>query len=115
MLKKIAKLVGILFLLLVVVLLFNTFKDSSTLPKYTVEGAPAANDSAAVHLSQAIQIKTVSFGDTLAIDTTEFLKFRKFLETSYPNVHAKLQRQIFNQFSYVYKWAGKDSSLQPYV
>ena len=115
MFKKIAKLVGILFLLLVVVLLFNTFKDSSTLPKYTVEGAPATNDSAAVHLSQAIQIKTISFGDTLAIDTTEFLKFRKFLETSYPNVHAKLQRQIFNQFSYVYKWAGKDSSLQPYV
>jgi len=108
-------LVGILFLLLVVVLLFNTFKDSSSLPKYTVEGAPAANDSAAVHLSQAIQIKTISFGDTLAIDTTEFLKFRKFLEISYPNVHAKLQRQIFNQFSYVYKWAGKDSSLQPYV
>ncbi len=115
MLKKIAKLVGILFLLLVVVLLFNTFKDSSTLPKYTVEGAPATNDSAAVHLSQAIQIKTISFGDTLAIDTTEFLKFRKFLETSYPNVHAKLQRQIFNQFSYVYKWTGKDSALQPYV
>ncbi len=115
MFKKIAKLVGILFLLLVVVLLFNTFKDSSSLPKYTVEGTPATNDSAAVHLSQAIQIKTISFGDTLAIDTTEFLKFRKFLETSYPNVHAKLQRQIFNQFSYVYKWAGKDSSLQPYV
>jgi len=115
MFKKIAKLIGILFLLLVVVLLFNTFKDSSSLPKYTVEGTPATIDSAAVHLSQAIQIKTISFGDTLAIDTTEFLKFRKFLETSYPNVHAKLQRQIFNQFSYVYKWAGKDSSLQPYV
>ena len=115
MFKKIAKLIGIIFLLLVVVLLFNTFKDSSTLPKYTVEGAPAANDSAAVHLSQAIQIKTISFGDTLAIDTAEFLKFRKFLEISYPNVHAKLQRQTFNQFSYVYKWAGKDSSLQPYV
>jgi carboxypeptidase PM20D1 len=115
MFKKIAKLIGILFLLLVVVLLFNTFKDSSSLPKYNVEGTPATNDSAAVHLSQAIQIKTISFGDTLAIDTTEFLKFRKFLETSYPNVHAKLQRQIFNQFSYVYKWAGKDSSLQPYV
>ncbi len=115
MLKKLLKFAGILFLLLIVVLLFNTFRNNAALPKYTVEGSPAANDSAALHLSQAIQIKTISFGDTLAIDTSEFLKFRHFLETSYPNVHAKLQRQIFNQFSYVYKWEGKDASLKPYV
>jgi carboxypeptidase PM20D1 len=67
------------------------------------------------HLSEAIQIKTVSFGDTLAIDTAEFLKFRKFIETTYPTITAKLPRQTFNEFSYVYKWTGKDTSLAPYV
>ena len=115
MLKKSLKLVGIIFLLLVAVLIINTFRGNRVLPKYTVEGAPASNDTAALHLSQAIQIKTISFGDTLAIDTAQFLKFRSFLESSYPNVHAKLTRQIFNQFSYVYKWTGKDTSLKPYV
>lgn len=115
MLKKVFKLLGVLFLLLIVVLVFNTVKDNKQLPKYTVEGKPAENDSAALHLSQAIQIKTVSFGDTLAIDTAEFIKFRTFLENSYPNVHSKLERKIFNQFSYVYKWTGKDTTARPYV
>jgi len=115
MLKKLLKLAGVLFLALIVVLVVNTFRGNRVLPKYTVEGSPALNDTAALHLSQAIQIKTISFGDTLAIDTAEFIKFRSFLETSYPNVHAKLARQTFNQFSYVYKWTGKDTSLQPYV
>lgn len=115
MLKKVFKLLGVLFLLLIVVLVFNTVKDNKQLPKYTVEGKPAENDSAALHLSQAIQIKTISFGDTLAIDTAEFIKFRTFLENSYPNVHSKLERKIFNQFSYVYKWPGKDTTARPYV
>ncbi len=115
MFKNLLKLVGVIFLSLVVVLVVNTFRGNRVLPKYIVEGAPAVNDTAALHLSQAIQIKTISFGDTLAIDTAEFLKFRSFLEVSYPTVHAKLTRQTFNQFSYVYKWTGKDTSLKPYV
>jgi carboxypeptidase PM20D1 len=115
MFKNLLKLAGVIFLVLVVVLVVNTFRGNRVLPKYIVEGAPAVNDTAALHLSQAIQIKTISFGDTLAIDTAEFLKFRSFLEASYPTVHAKLTRQTFNQFSYVYKWTGKDTSLKPYV
>ncbi len=114
-LKNLFKIIGLLLMLLVVVLVVNTFRGNRVLPKYIVEGAPAVNDTAALHLSQAIQIKTISFGDTLAIDTAEFLKFRSFLEASYPTVHAKLTRQTFNQFSYVYKWTGKDTSLKPYV
>ncbi len=114
-LKNLFKIIGLLLMLLVVVLVVNTFRGNRVLPKYIVEGAPAVNDTAALHLSQAIQIKTISFGDTLAIDTAEFLKFRSFLEVSYPTVHAKLTRQTFNQFSYVYKWTGKDTSLKPYV
>jgi carboxypeptidase PM20D1 len=72
-------------------------------------------DSAAIHLSNAIQIKTISKGDTLPIDTAEFVAFRLFLEKSYPLVHQQLTRQIFNQFSYLYTWKGKDTTLAPYV
>ena len=115
MLKKLFILIGLILILIIAVLIVNTFRGQRVIPTYSVEGSPAANDLAALHLSKAIQIKTVSFGDTLAIDTTEFLKFKSFLESSYPNVHSKLPRQIFNQFSYVYKWTGKDTSLKPYV
>ncbi len=115
MFKKIFKLFAIVLVVLFGVLLYNTITlNSAIIPHKTVE-IPANKDSSAIHLSQAIQIKTVSFGDTLPIDTTEFLKFRKFLETSYPLVHSKLSRQVFNEFSYVYKWVGKDTTLAPYV
>lgn len=85
------------------------------MPVYPSVEVTGISDSAALHLSQAIQIKTVSFGDTLPIDTTEFLKFRVFLETTYPTVHQKLPRQIFSEFSYVYTWKGKNTTLKPYV
>ena len=115
MFKKIFKLFAVVLVVLFGVLLYNTITlNSAIVPHKTVE-IPANKDSSAIHLSQAIQIKTVSFGDTLPIDTTEFLKFRKFLETSYPLVHSKLTRQVFNEFSYVYKWVGKDTAKAPYV
>ena len=114
--KRLFTLLGAAFLLLIAVLVINTIRDTKALPTYTVDQSfDTTGDSAAQHLSQAIQIKTVSFGDTLAIDTAEFLKFRKFIETTYPNITAKLPKQTFNEFSYVYKWTGKDTSLAPYV
>jgi carboxypeptidase PM20D1 len=114
--KKLFSLLGVALLLLIIVLVVNTLRDNKPLSNYKVEQSfETTGDTAAQHLSQAIQIKTVSFGDTLAIDTAEFLKFRRFMETTYPNITAKLPKQTFNEFSYVYKWAGKDSSLAPYV
>jgi carboxypeptidase PM20D1 len=37
------------------------------------------------------------------------------METTYPLVHQQLERTIFSEFSYVYKWQGKNASLKPYV
>ncbi len=115
MIRRIFITIGLLFLALVAVLLVNTFRfnptqqgnvDAITINKY---------DSAALHLSQALQIKTVSFGDTLPIDTAEFIKFRTFMETTYPLMHQQLEKKSFNLFSYVFKWKGKDTTLAPYV
>ncbi|MFN9665241.1 MAG: M20/M25/M40 family metallo-hydrolase, partial [Bacteroidota bacterium] len=103
------------FLVLIGILVFNTPKQSQPANGNSIEPIPAAGDSAAWHLSRALQIKTVSKGDTLPIDTAEFVAFRQFLESSYPLIHRQLQRQIFNEFSYLYRWKGKDSSLAPWV
>jgi carboxypeptidase PM20D1 len=104
-------------LLLTSVVLFNTFRfsagDQDAAAVQAVE--IGKYDTAAIHLSQALQIKTVSFGDTLPIDTAEFLKFRAFMETTYPLMHAHLEKQSFNLFSYVFKWKGKDTVAKPYV
>ncbi len=115
MFKRLFFLLFVAILVLSAVLLFNTIRFTKTIPVYPSVAITGISDSAALHLSQAIQIKTVSFGDTLPIDTTEFKKFRVFLETTYPTVHQKLPRQIFSEFSYVFTWKGKDTTLKPYV
>jgi carboxypeptidase PM20D1 len=115
MMKKIGLFAAASVLVFIGILLFNAFRFE--VPEAT-EASPISlitNDSAANHLSEALQIKTISFGDTLPIDTAEFIKFRTFMETRYPLVHSKLERKIFNQFSYVFIWKGVDTIQAPYV
>ena len=72
------KIVLVSAIALFAVLLFNTFSLKSTASAASSSIEIPRDDSAALHLSEAIQIKTVSFGDTLPIDTAEFIKFRFF-------------------------------------
>lgn len=109
------KIVVALFAILLIVMAYNTLRAPKPQPDVATASIPVVSDSAAAHLSKAIQIKTISKGDTLPIDTAEFVAFRQFLEKSYPLVHQQLSRQIFNEFSYVYTWKGKDTTLAPYV
>jgi carboxypeptidase PM20D1 len=115
MIKRIFITIGLLFLALVAILLVNTFRFNPSQQENVDAVKINKNDTAALHLSQALQIKTVSFGDTLPIDTAEFIKFRTFMETTYPLMHQQLEKKSFNLFSYVFKWKGKDTSLAPYV
>ena len=109
------KIVIALFVVLLMVMVYNTLRAPKPQPDLATTPVPIISDSAAIHLSKAIQIKTVSKGDTLPIDTAEFVAFRLLLEKSYPLVHQQLSRQTFNEFSYVYTWKGKDTTLAPYV
>lgn len=115
MIKRILYTALVLFILFVGIVLFNAVRFSKSIPVRPSLAITGISDSAALHLSEAIRIKTISFGDTLAIDTTEFTKFRSFMEATYPNLHQKLPRQIFGAFSYVFTWTGKNPSLKPYV
>jgi carboxypeptidase PM20D1 len=115
MIKRIFITFGVLLVGLIAVLLFNTFRFNPASESSKPSIAINKYDTAALHLSQALQIKTVSFGDTLPIDTAEFIKFRTFMETTYPLMHQKLEKKSFNLFSYVFTWKGKDTTLAPYV
>lgn len=101
--------------LVIAFILIRTFLFTKEIPHTKAEAIPALSDSSLAHLSEAIKIKTISFGDTLPVDTTSFLKFKSFLEKTYPLVHQKLERTIINNFSYVYEWKGKDPTLAPYI
>ena len=115
MLKNIFKLLLLLVFALVAFLILNTVIGKKPIPVYQIITIKDSTDSAALHLSKAIQIKTVSLGDTLPIDTAAFIQFRHFLDATYPTIQKQLPKQTFNQFSYVYTWKGKDTTLSPCV
>ena len=112
--KKILTIVLGLIVVLIMVLVVNTMMFSSR--QVAVDPiTPAVVDSEEVvtRLSQALQIKTISHNDPAQNDMSKLIEFRDFLEKSFPLVHQKLQREVINDYSLLYKWQGSDPSLKP--
>lgn len=65
------------------------------------------------HLSQAIQIKTISNPDDDKVDWSEFDRFHDFLDEAYPLIHEKLKKENVSQASLLYTWKGKNKDLEP--
>ncbi len=70
-------------------------------------------DRACRHLSQAIQIPTVSYPDKSLVDWSQFERFHKFLETEYPLIHKNLSKEVIGEASLIYRWQGTNPSLDP--
>src|ERR1700712_1272140 len=114
MLKKLFSIIAIAILLLLAVLIFNTF-HAKPWPVHKATALEPLPDSAIAHMSNAIQIATVSPEDTTSIDSLHFNQFRNFLQQSYPLIHQQLIRTIIKNYSYVFEWKGSDSSLKPII
>ena len=67
----------------------------------------------AERLGLAVQQKTVSFHEPEKMDGNAFLGLHRLFQTLYPQVHAKLKREIINDYSLLFTWEGKDPSLKP--
>ena len=115
MIKKTILFLGIAFLALVAVVLFNTFTSSSTQTKVEAVPAPEIRPEALQHFQQALVYKTISYGDSTLFDSAQFNGFRKFLEMNYPRMHQALSREIVATYSLLYKWEGRNNSLKPVV
>lgn len=74
---------------------------------------PFDEEKVVQNLSRAIQIKTISHQEKEKTDWSEFDKFLKFLEDTYPNAHSTLKKEIINNYTPLYTWGGKDPSLPP--
>ncbi len=112
--KKILGLVGVLLLVLVSVLIFNTLgnKPNNNQQLVTLDSLP---QNAIEHMSAAIQLKTETPNDDYQFDTATFMQYRKFIEVSYPLIHKSLHRTIVDSFNYIYEWKGTDTSILPMV
>ena len=60
-----------------------------------------------------MQFQTVSYEDKAKFNEKEFIAFHKFLEQSYPKVHATLKKEIVGDYSLLYTWKGQDDKELP--
>lgn len=105
----------VVMIVLVTILLLNTFTKSSVQMRVEARPAPEITDSALQHFKEAIAFKTISFGDRSLFDSTQFLGFRNFLERAYPGFHEQTTREIIKGYTLLYTWKGKNPSLKPIV
>src|SRR5579859_292183 len=114
-------LLGLLLILVVlagvVVLRTYTFKGSGAVDTATMKIAAIHVDvaSAAQHLSQAVQIETVSHQNITDDHPEEWIRLHDFLASAYPAAYAVMTREIVGKNTLVYTWPGSDPALAPIV
>ncbi|TAK78657.1 MAG: M20 family peptidase [Aquabacterium sp.] len=76
-------------------------------------GVAVDAQAAASRLAQAVRLRTISTLD----DThgAEFDALHRLMETSFPTLHARLQRERFGRHALLYTWPGTDPKAQPIV
>ena len=115
MIKKVLSGLAIILLAFIAVILINTFRVQPWQIGIVNKVQPPLPDSAVHHLSAALRLPTISFGDTSAIDTAAFTEFRHFIDDAYPLVSRTLRRIMINKFSFVFEWKGQNPSLKPII
>lgn len=115
MVKKFLLLLLAIGLLVVAIVLFNTFPFTSKQVLVEAIPAPELTDENLLHFQQALSYKTISYGNPTQFDSSQFIGFRKFLADSYPITHSKLNHEIVAEYSLLYTWLGKNPSLKPII
>ncbi|MEQ9165976.1 MAG: M20 family peptidase [Fulvivirga sp.] len=113
--KKILLFILLVALLLASVVLYNTFtfksKQIQVEPVAKIDIPATAKD----HMSQAIQIPTISNANPADFDSTAFDNFKKFVKDTYPLTDSLLEINYINEYSMVMKLAGSNETLKPVI
>lgn len=109
-----------LLAVLVALVLFRTFtyKPPAAVDLAAVKVAPPIAvdvDLAAQHLSQAVQIQTVSHQDPAEDQPAEWDRLHALLQSAYPAANAAMTREIVGKKTLIYTWPGSDPSLAPVI
>ena len=108
--KKIFKLIGIIIVIVLGVLIFNTLRLSSKQVASDTLESTTFPDDVFKNLSKALQYQTISISEDAIPDSTAFFGFHRFLEATFPLTHAKLSLEKINDYSLLYTWQGSDTS-----
>lgn len=75
----------------------------------TPDDASPASAAAVARFRELLQIPTVSHADESEIDWQPFVGFVAALERLYPRTHGRLDREIVDGHSLLYRWAGSSA------
>lgn len=110
-----------ILVLLVAVILFRTFTFGGDITDYSQAELPTPPaidvNQAAENLGTAIRIKTITTrrGDPQEGREGPWIEFRAFLESTYPDLIAKVSTDVVSRFTLIYTWEGTDPSLDPII
>jgi carboxypeptidase PM20D1 len=100
----------LLIIILIKTLLFRSLQVQTE--KVTIS---QFGDESVTHLSEAVKFPTISYSNESPVDTAAFTGYMDYITKTYPLINDKLPCEVFNNFSLLYKWTGKDSSLKPMI
>lgn len=112
LLTRTAKFLSLALLLLLGVILVNTFLFSSQQVAISSITPISVETAAAERLAQAVRIPTNSWTNS-KIDTPAFVAFVEYVVRTFPLVDSLLERELINDYSLLYHWRGTDQSLDP--
>jgi carboxypeptidase PM20D1 len=116
MFKKIAIIITLILLVVVAIVLYRTFNFNSKQLQADKSAIDISiNKDAIYRLADAIKLTTVSYEESGKSDTLAILKLHDVIEQSFPSVHNKLTKEVINNFSLLYEWKGKNTSLKPVI
>lgn len=105
-------------LVLTSIVLYRTFTYGGTTDTATVdlpEPPGLSAEEAAEHLSQALQIRTITVapGDPRPGNEGPWLELHDWLEATYPAAHNAMRRETVANYTLLYTWPGSDQTLKP--
>ena len=112
--KILLALLGLL-IILIAVLLFNTFSLQSRQLEAEALKLPEVEDSVFIRLGKAIEYRTISFNEETEPDSAAFAGFHEFLSRAFPRVHQELDLKKINTYSLLYTWGGTEPGKKPVI
>ena len=113
--KKITYLILFMLLIFIGIIGFKTITAPNYQIKIKANEAPPLTNISLSHFQKAITFPTISYADAKDWDSIPFINFRNYLKETYPLVHQHLQKEMISNYTLVYKWQGKNSSLHPFI
>jgi carboxypeptidase PM20D1 len=115
MLKRALAGVGLAGLVLVAVVVGRAAMLTSQQPEVAASADPVRLDAAALasRLAGGLSFETVSNQDPAQLDAEAFRALHDYLESSFPRLHAALERERPQRYSLLYTWPGAEPKLDP--